>query len=346
MNKEIKINNINPVLYKKLEQVGISQFLEDDSITEIAISKPTEIWIKQDNWIKKDCENANLDNLNQLVQVIANSNDIRLEHSNPIISVQLVSGERVQVCISPATLPKHISINIRKHSAETKSLDQLESEQTFTNFKWIKKTKKEYSQENKNSLNDLDKQLVENIENNQIVQFLKLAINNHKNILIVGRTGSGKTFLTRSLIQEVPHHERIITIEDVHELFLPNHQNKVHLIFGEGNERVTAKKALSACMRMSPDRIFLAEIRGDEAWDYINSLNTGHPGSITSSHANGAIEAYTRVTSLIKSTPTGSTLDSAYIQKELYNTIHIVLYYENRKLKQLFFDPLYVQELF
>ena len=344
--EQIKISSVNPVLYKKLEQVGISQFLDDDSINEIAIYKPTEIWIKKDKWIKQSCENANLENLSQLMQVIANSNNIRLDHENPIISVQLVSGERVQICISPAVLPKHISINIRKHSAETKSLDELDQDKTFSNFKWVKKSKKEYNQENKNLLNDLDNQLVEHIENQEVVKFLRLAIHNHKNILIVGRTGSGKTFLTRSLIEEVPNHERIITIEDVHELFLPNHENKVHLIFGEGNDRVTAKKALSACMRMSPDRIFLAEIRGDEAWDYINSLNTGHPGSITSAHANGAVEAYTRVTSLIKNTPTGSTLDSNYIQKELYNTINIVLYYEDRKLKQLFFDPLYLQEIY
>ena len=332
----------NPVLDKKLEQIGIKQFLDNQNIIEIAINKPYELWIQDREWQKIDAPNASLENLQQLGQLIANSNNIRLSNENPIMSVQLISGERVQFCIPPATLNNHISITIRKHSNLTKSLDELYKENTFNDFEWIKYT--DYNSQNINKLDKTNKNLIELLQQNNITQFLKTAINKHKNLLIVGRTGSGKTFLTRSLIQEVPHHERIITIEDVHELFLPKHQNKVHLIFGESGDRTTAKRALSACMRMKPDRIFLAEIRGDEAWDYINSLNTGHPGSITSAHANGAIEAYARISSLIKSTPTGSTLDSNYIKKEIFNTIHISLYYEDRKLKQLFFDPIYAQE--
>lgn len=331
---------INPILERKLEEVGIKQFLNDENITDIAINKPYEIWVQNKEWQKIDVPTASLENLQQLVTLIANSNKIEIDHEQPMMSVQLPTGERVQALVSPATLDNNISITIRRFSKETKSLEQLNAGGTFNQFKWIKFT--DYSmQENLNKLTTTDKELIQHLNDKDILSFLRKAVLKHKNIVLIGRTGSGKTYVTRSLIDEIPKTERIITIEDVHELFLNNHQNKVHLIFGAGKHRTTAKQSLAACMRMKPDRIFLAEIRGDEAWDYISSLNTGHPGSITSVHANGAIEAYTRIASLIKSTSTGSTLDINYIEYELYNTIHITMFYENRKLTELFFDPVY-----
>jgi type IV secretion system protein VirB11 len=335
---------MNPVLDKKLEQIGIQAFLNDASVTEIAINTVGEIWVQTKEWAKIDAPNATLENLEQLVQLIANSNNIRLSNEQPIMSVQLPSGERVQICIPPATLMGNISVTIRRYSNETKSIEVLDKEGTFNSFEWLKHTNYE-DEENIHNLNAIDKKLIELIQAQRIKEFLLYAVEQHKNIVIVGRTGSGKTFLTRSLIQEVPRRERIITIEDVHELYLPSHDNKVHLIFGSGKERTTAKQSLSACMRMKPDRIFLAEIRGDEAWDYICSLNTGHPGSITSAHANDALHAYRRLASLIKSTEVGATLDSAYIEHELFNTLHISIYYENRKMKQIFFDPIYSQTI-
>ena len=90
---------------------------------------------------------------------------------------------------------------------------------------------------------------------------------------------------------------------------------------------------------MRPDRILLAELRGDEAWDFIKSINTGHPGSISTMHANGAYEAFEQLTALIKDSRAGSHLDAEYVKRRLYSTIDVVLFYHERKLLEVFYDP-------
>jgi type IV secretion system protein VirB11 len=90
---------------------------------------------------------------------------------------------------------------------------------------------------------------------------------------------------------------------------------------------------------MKPDRILLAELRGDEAWEFIKSVNTGHPGSISTMHANGAYEAFEQLTALIKDSRTGAHLDTDYIQQRLFTTIDIVLFYHQRRLREIYYDP-------
>jgi type IV secretion system protein VirB11 len=180
------------------------------------------------------------------------------------------------------------------------------------------------------------------------MEFLDLAVRTYRNILIVGKTGSGKTTITKSLTRSIPATERLITIEDVHEIFLNQHPNKVHLFYAreeEGGSKVSPKQALASSLRMKPDRILLAELRGDEAWEFIKSINTGHPGSISTMHANGAYEAFEQLTALIKDSKTGAHLDMTYIKQRLFTTIDIVLYYAKRKLREVYYDPEYKRKL-
>lgn len=110
----------------------------------------------------------------------------------------------------------------------------------------------------------------------------------HQTIVVSGKTGSGKTTFMKGLVEEVPLHERLITIQDTAELTIPHHPNVVHLFYSkdaQGTARVTAKSLLEACLRMKPDRIFLAELRGEECFSFIRLAASGHPGSITSVHA-------------------------------------------------------------
>ena len=177
------------------------------------------------------------------------------------------------------------------------------------------------------------------------IDFLTTAVTQHCNIVIAGKTGSGKTTLARSLIELIPHHERLITIEDVHELVLPNHPDKVHLLFGDNKGRMSAEACLSACMRLSPDRILLAELRGSEAWDYVTSLNTGHPGSITTTHANSARHTLDRIATLIKQSPIGQTLELPTILRVLHQTIDVVIYLNDYQVHEIYYDPLAVKSL-
>ena len=137
--------------------------------------------------------------------------------------------------------------------------------------------------------------------------------------------------------------DRLLTIEDVHELFLPNHPNRVHMIYGKGAGRMSATECIEATMRSSPDRIFLSELRGPEAWDYLNALNTGHPGSVTTTHANSARDTFERVALLVKQSAAGNQMDIDTIRRYLFSTLDISLYFANYKLTQVYFNPGRVQ---
>lgn len=165
-------------------------------------------------------------------------------------------------------------------------------------------------------------------------------------MIIIGKTGSGKTTFARSLIEKVPVTERVITIEDVHELILPSHSNCVHMLYGTGTGRISANEWLAACMRLSPDRIFLAELRGNEAWSWLNSLNslnTGHPGAITTAHASNALGTFDRIVSLIKVSEIGRHHDVDLLKHTIYTTLDVILYFENRKLIEVFYDPIFAK---
>lgn len=124
-----------------------------------------------------------------------------------------------------------------------------------------------------------------------------------KNIPVSGLTGWGKTTLTRGLVLEIQRDERLIVLEDAAELSLSGHPNSVRLLYskdGQGLARVTAKQLLEASLRLRPDRILLAELRGEEAYYYLRNVNSGHPGSITSIHASSAALAFEQLTLLVK----------------------------------------------
>ena len=140
------------------------------------------------------------------------------------------------------------------------------------------------------------------VDAGRYAEFLRLAVRKHQTIVVSGKTGSGKTTFMKGLVEEVPKHERLITIQDTAELTLPNHPNVVHLYYSkdaQGTARVTAKSLLEACLRMKPDRIFLAEVRGDECFYFVRLAASGHPGSITSVHAGSCALAFEQMSLMI-----------------------------------------------
>ena len=256
----------------------------------------------------------------------------------PIMSLLLPDGERAQVAQPPAVIDGALSINIRKHSSVVKTLDELAAEGAFAN--WVNVSGLTGHLDN---LTDNDKELLDLLTARDMLQFLRRAVLQCRNIIVAGKTGSGKTTFARSLIDCVPFFERLLTIEDVHELFLPNHPNRVHMIYGKGAGRMSATECIEATMRSSPDRIFLSELRGPEAWDYLNALNTGHPGSVTTTHANSARDTFERVALLVKQSAAGNQMDIDTIRRYLFSTLDISLYFANYKLTQVYFNPGRVQ---
>lgn len=307
-------------------------FLDDTSLTEICVNRPREIWTEgSSGWQRYEAQKLSFHHCRQLATLIASFNGKSISAEKPVLSAALPNGERVQVIIPPACEPNTVSITIRKPSVIDKTLDELNAEGAFQEVLHTQ-----------DGLKPFEHELLQLKGEGKIMEFMDLAVRSQRNILIVGKTGSGKTTVTKSLIRSIPLDERLITIEDVHELFLNQHTNKVHLFYAredEGGSKVTPKQALASCLRMKPDRILLAELRGDEAWEFIKSVNTGHPGSISTMHANGAFEAFEQLTALIKDSRTGAHLDTNYIKHRLFTTLDIILFYHKRRLREIYYDP-------
>lgn len=306
--------------------------LDHDVYTGIAINRPGEVWgRKRDAWIRFEIPELTYEFCLRLGQLIVSYNNDALSQEKPIHSCALPTLERVNIAIPPACQEGTVSITIRKFGHGEKGLYELEKEGAFLEF-----------EEANNNLQDFEVELLQLKSEKKIARFLELAVQKKRTIVIAGATGSGKTYITKSLIRCIPPEERLITIEDVWELFLVHHPNRVHLFFARDsakNFKVMAKDAIAACLRMEPSRILLAEMRGDEAWEFVKVAGSGHPGSISTIHANGALEAFEQFIALIKDSKTGAHLDIEFIRRRLLGAIDIVLYYSDRKLREIYYDP-------
>jgi type IV secretion system protein VirB11 len=157
------------------------------------------------------------------------------------------------------------------------------------------------------------------------------AVRARKNILISGPTGSGKTTWAKALTEVIPVDERLITIEDTRELVLDQHPNHVRLYYskdGQGQAKVSPKQLLEATLRMKPDRVLLAELRGEEAFYYLRNINSGHPGSITSIHAASCELAFEQLMLLVKESTSGRELSRVDILELLHRAIDVVIQFD------------------
>lgn len=330
-NPPLTVNSVDRGIAVRAALRPLEPYLNDPTISELAIVRPYSVFERQHGaWHEYECMPLTLSSLEGLSLSLSVYNGLA---PAPIMSVILPDGERGQIVQAPGCLDNTIAINIRKHTQLVKTLDELEAEGAFN------EVCDSLNLLDESGLTPTDHLLLELKNEGQIARFLHEAVQARRNIIVAGKTGSGKTTFARSLIERVPLEERIITIEDVHELILPNHRNLVHMLYGGSHGRVTATDCVAACMRLSPDRIFLAELRGGEAWEYLVALNTGHPGSISTTHANSSLDTYDRLASLIKQSPTGGQLDLATIQAFLRNTVDIVLFFDRFKLREIFYQP-------
>ncbi|KRC69264.1 P-type DNA transfer ATPase VirB11 [Achromobacter sp. Root83] len=310
----------------------VASYMADDAVREITITRPGVILIRSHGrWHERHDPKLTLSFLEALVNAMASYNNVNF---TPIMSLLLPDGERAQIAQPPAVIDGTISINIRKHNSVVMTLDELAAEGAFANWDDVSGPT-----DRSDILTDRDRELLDLKKEADILQFLRRAVLQCRNIIVAGKTGSGKTTFARSLIDCVPTSERLLTVEDVHELFLPDHPNRVHMMYGKGAGRVSATECIEAAMRSSPDRIFLSELRGPEAWDYLNALNTGHPGSVTTTHANSARDTFERVALLVKQSAAGNQMDLDTIRRYLFSTLDISLYFADYKLTQVYFNP-------
>jgi len=252
-------------------------FLERADVTEVLVNRPGEVWIEaagQPQMQRVDAPEVDDLLLSRLAAQIARVAHQGVNRENPLLAAALPSGERVQLVGPPAA--KHWALAIRRHRMVDLSLEAYDRGPIAASG-------------GKDRRDDLA------FARRDPVAFLKAAVAARKTILISGGTSSGKTTFLNALLKTIPAHERIILVEDTPEI-ADDHANSLRLVAvkGEmGEARVTINDLLQASLRLRPDRIIVGEIRGEEATTFLRAINTGHPGSFTTVHANtprGALE--------------------------------------------------------
>lgn len=308
---------------------------DNPDVTEICVNRPGEMYYEaKSEWHHiPNAEGISIDELMDLSKAVAKYADTDISDTRPILSTMLPGKQRIQIVMPPACEPDTLSITIRKPSHQTRTLENYEREGFFDHviFDDIPDitSMTDFSSDEKELL-ELRKIAVENAKATAL--FMRQAVKTGQNIVVAGETGSGKTTFMKALDEEIPSHERIITIEDTQELFLPNHPNHVHLFYpmdARPGDPITAATQLKSCLRMKPNRILLAELRGGETYDFINVASSGHRGSITSCHAGSTRETFERLTLMTLQNEQGSKLSYDVIKKLLYMTIDIVIHVHN-----------------
>lgn len=315
---------------------ALRPLLANPEVTELCINRPGEAFVElRSGWQRQALPFADFDWCVRLAKLVANSTRQRVDAESPLLSASLPSGERIQIVLPPATSQDCVAITIRRPSDQVWSIDELTQSGIFR-----------ATRRATDSLDETERELLTLLEKQAYVAFMRLAVNARKNILVSGPTGSGKTTYTKALIREIPAEERLITIEDAKELVLDRHPNHVRLFYSkddQGLARVTPKQLLESCLRMKPDRILLAELRAEEAFDYLRNVNSGHPGSITSVHAASAELAFEQLVLLVKQSRGGQEMARADIKNLLYLLVDVVIQFgverHQRFVKEIWYDP-------
>jgi type IV secretion system protein VirB11 len=324
----------------------LAQFLNNDGVTEVAINRPGEVWTEENShWAHHELPLLTFEVLRSMGKTAARFAEQDISEQKPLLSATLPEGERLQVVFPPACEAGTVSLTIRKPAKTNRSLSDYESQDFFQHIR--PKTK---------GPTPNDEKLIALHRQKAYGEFFRLAVKSQKVIVVAGETGSGKTTLMKALMEEIPSDERILTIEDVPELFLPNHPNHVHLFYPseakeEENAPVTAASLLRSCLRMKPTRILLAELRGGETFDFLNVAASGHGGTITSCHAGSVELTFERLALMVLQNRQGRMLPYEVIRRLLFQVVDVVVHVHNdthrgygRHITELWFDPSSKQE--
>lgn len=282
-------------IFNEARRFGILQpLLDDPEITEIMINGPEDIYIEKGGYVtKQDLLFDNSKELEDLIQNIVAKASRMVNEASPIVDAHLPDGSRVNIVLPPVALNGSV-MTIRKFTNEGMSIEALINASSLTA---------------------------------EAGEFLKAVVEARYNIFICGGTGSGKTTFLNALSAFIPQEERVITIEDSAELKLKGLCNHIRLetrnANSEGKGRITIKDLIRTSLRMRPERIIVGEVRGEEAADMLQAMNTGHEGSLSTGHANSARDMLSRLETMVL---TGMPLPLEAIRQQIASAIDIIIY--------------------
>jgi len=273
-----------------------------EDVTDLYVNRPGELWVETlggaiERHELPDLTEATLTRLARQVAAVSHQG-ISREH--PLLSATLPDGARVQIVAPPATRGP-MAIAIRKHVSADLMLADYVADGAFSDV----------AARTSLQADRVDEPLAALLDRGDIAGMLAAAVRSRRTILVSGGTSTGKTTFLNALLREVPAEERLILIEDTPELRV-DHANMVGLLAARsalGEAQVTANDLVAASLRMRPDRIILGELRGDEAYAFLRAVNTGHPGSMTTVHADSPQGAVEQIALLILQGGTRLSLD-------------------------------------
>ena len=312
----------------------LAPWLSRPDVTDVLINRPGEVWIETAGGAmsREPADQLTEVALQRLARQIAAASHQGVNREQPLLSATLPDGARVQVVAPPATRGGLV-MAVRKHLLSDMTLDELGADGLFDAAHRADPSRDAAA----------DAALEATLDAGDTQGFLRAAVAARKTIVISGGTGSGKTTLLNALVKEIPRTERLGVIEDAPEVRL-DQPNAVGLISvrGElGEAQVDADDLLAAALRLRPDRILLGELRGKEAFAFMRAVNSGHPGSITTIHADSPAGALDQIALLALTS--GVDLGWDKVQAYVGQVVDVVVQLDRtagaRRLTEILFRP-------
>lgn len=294
----------------------LSDVLADSAVTDIYVNGPGELWVETlGGGVERRAASGLTEvTLSRLARQIAALTHQGVSREHPLLGATLPDGSRIQIASPPATRGP-ICLAIRRQVAPSLRLEDYVCGGLF------KRTRTEMGPSD-----GLDP-LRTSIAAGRFVEALQLGVRARKNILISGGTSTGKTTFLNALVREIPVDERLILIEDTPEILVeqPNHVGLVSVRGELGEARVTTNDLVSAALRMRPDRIILGELRGPEAFAFLRAVRSGHPGSMTTIHADSPEAAVEQLVMLVLHTGTKLSREDVrhYVEHSIDMYVHL-----------------------
>lgn len=315
--------------------IPFKSLFQEEGVNEIIVNKPQEVWIeKKGNFTQHHVEELDFEHLMGLGRLVAQYTEQMISEEKPLLSATLPNGFRIQIVFPPACEIGCVGMAIRKVGCQQISLNDYDKMGAFAQTKI------------QSQVDPHSGKLKKLLQGNHIKDFLEQAILCKKNIIISGGTSTGKTTLTNAALLSIPHEERLITVEDAREVQLPMHPNKLHLLAskgGQGRSKVTTQELIEACLRLRPDRIIIGELRGAEAFSFLRAINTGHPGSIATLHADTPAMALEQLKLMVMQAGLGMPPDE--IQKYIFAIVDIVVQLSRGQGGKRYVSEVYYKEL-
>jgi len=287
---------ITGAVFEAIRGLGVlGRIIADPGITEVMINGYKDIFIEKDGRLSRcDSQFESRRELEIIITKFVSKAGRVVNESEPIVDFQLEDGSRVNVVMPPVALNGPI-VTIRRFPAEVMTVERLIAFESITE---------------------------------EVAETLKLLVASKHNILVSGGTGSGKTTFLNALSNFIPKDERIITIEDSAELQIKNIDNLVRLetrnAGSDGNCAVTIHDLIKSALRMRPERIVVGEVRGAEALDMLQAMNTGHDGSLSTGHANSTFDILSRLETMVLQGGDGLPLEA--IRQQIASAVDIIIH--------------------